>query len=300
MRPLRPGCLAGVAALASIAVACGHARPMQGTSQRQIVVGGLTRTYLLHAGGAARPARPLVLVLHGWHGSAAGIERRTKGMFDTLADRDGAVVVYPQALGDPRWNDGWDAAADAAGPDDLGFFSALVDALVGELGVDRNHVFAAGLSNGAGMVYRLACQRSDLVAAVAPISGDMAAAVAGNCRPGLPVSIIAMHGTDDSIVPFGSSQHNDIQTWVRRDGCPSHPASSQLPDLDPGDGTKTRVDSYGPCAGGSAVAFYTIDGGGHQWPGGESVWGFNRHGSTARDFDAAVVVWDFFRAHARP
>src|SRR5215831_287351 len=154
---------AALLALAMAAPACFHARPMDGTIERHLVVGGATRTYLLHTGGPAKPGRPLVLVLHGWHGSAAGIERRTKGTFDKLADRDGAVVVYPQALGDPQWNDGWDAAADVAGPDDLAFFSALVDQLVSELGVDRKQVFAAGLSNGAGMVYRLACQRPDLV-----------------------------------------------------------------------------------------------------------------------------------------
>jgi len=58
----------------------GHAaRPMAGTTERQLVVGGVTRTYLLHAGGEPKPGRPLVLVLHGWRGSAAGIARRTKG-----------------------------------------------------------------------------------------------------------------------------------------------------------------------------------------------------------------------------
>jgi len=66
---------------------------MAGTTERQLVVGGVTRTYLLHAGGEPKPGRPLVLVLHGWRGSAAGIARRTKGTFDRLADRDGAVVV---------------------------------------------------------------------------------------------------------------------------------------------------------------------------------------------------------------
>jgi poly(3-hydroxybutyrate) depolymerase len=111
----------------------GHAAgPMAGTTERQLVVGGVTRKYLLHAGGEPKPGRPLVLVLHGWRGSAPGIARRTKGTFDRLADRDGAVVVYPQALGDPRWNDGSNVAASATPPDDLGFLSAVVDALAAE------------------------------------------------------------------------------------------------------------------------------------------------------------------------
>jgi polyhydroxybutyrate depolymerase len=273
-------------------------RALDGTSTRQIAVGGVSRKYLLHAGGEAKPGRPLVLVLHGWHGNAVGIERRTRGTFDKLADRDGAVVVYPEALGDPRWNDGWPTGAVAA-PDDLGFLSALIDALAAELGIDRKRVYAAGFSNGASMVYRLACQRPELVAAVAPISGDMSAPIASGCPRGAPVAIIAMHGTDDPVVPFDERQQNDIRTWVRRDGCPEKPSPSRLPDTDPDDGTKTRVDFYAPCAAGTAVAFYTIEGGGHAWPGGETIWSLARHGNTPRDFDAAAVIWDFFQKHPR-
>jgi polyhydroxybutyrate depolymerase len=237
-------------------------------------------------------------VRHGWHGSAAGSERRTKGTVDKLADRDGAVVVYPQALGDPHWNDGWNAAEVT---DDVGFLASLTDALAAELGIDRQRVFAAGFSNGAGMVFRLACQRPDLFAAVAPVSGGMSQSVASACAPALPVSILAMHGTDDGNVPFTSARNNDIQTWIRRDTCPPQPTSSRLPDTDPSDGTQTRVDTFGPCARGTDVAFYTIEGGGHEWPGGESVFRFRfaRHGKLPRDFDAGAVIWDFFQKHPR-
>jgi polyhydroxybutyrate depolymerase len=287
-----------VALAAAGAVRLRRAQALEGTSTRHITVGGVSRTYLLHAGGEAKPGRPLVLVLHGWHGSAVGIERRTRGSFDKIADRDGAIVVYPEALGDPRWNDGWPTGT-AALPDDVGFLSALIDALAAEVGIDRKRVYAAGFSNGASMVYRLACERPELVAAVAPISGDTSAPVASACPRGAPVAIIAMHGTEDPVVPFGDRQQNDIRTWVRRDGCPVKPSSSQLPDTDPHDGTKTRIDLYAPCAVGTAVAFYTIEGGGHAWAGGETIWALAPHGNTPRDFDAAAVIWDFFQEYRR-
>jgi polyhydroxybutyrate depolymerase len=108
-----------------------------------------------------------------------------------------------------------------------------------------------------------------------------------------------MHGTDDGLVPFGDAQQNDIRTWVRRDGCPATPSSSRLPYVDPDDGTKTRVDLYAPCAAGTAVAFHTIEGGGHAWPGGEAIWSLRAHGKTPRDFDAAAVIWSFFQQHPR-
>jgi len=277
-------------------------RPLRGTSERQLLVGGVTRRYLVHAGGAARPGRPLVLVLHGLGGIGAGIERGTSATFDRLADRDGAVVAYPQALGDPhRWNDGWPVVmpAGAAQPDDLAFLAALVDALVAELGVDRRRVFAAGMSNGASMAYRLACERPDLVAAVAPVAGGMTPAVAGPCAQGAPVALIDMHGTEDPIVPLDGLIRDGVAAWARRDGCPERPASSRLEDTDPVDETRTRVELYEPCAAGTAVAFYTIEGGGHQWPGGEPPLGLPRRGRMPRDFDAGVVIWDFFQKHAR-
>src|SRR5688500_16051991 len=104
----RAAAAALIAVLSTAGAACERwGRPAPGTSERQLVVGGVTRTYLLHAGGEAKPGRPLVLVLHGWRMNAAAMQQRTAGTFDRLADRDGAVVVYPEALGDPRWNDGW-------------------------------------------------------------------------------------------------------------------------------------------------------------------------------------------------
>jgi len=276
-------------------------RPLAGTSERRLVVGSVTRTYLLHAGGAAKPGRPLVLVLHGLRGSGAGIERRTRATFDKLADRDGAVVAYPDALGDvSRWNDGWfEHVPGAVLPDDLAFIAALIDSAVAELGVDRKRVFAAGFSNGASMVYRLACQRPELVAGVAPVSGGMPPDLVKGCAQGVPVAVIGMHGTDDPMVPFDQSIRDGVAAWVERDGCPPRPRASRLPDVDPNDGTQTRVDRYGPCGVGTDVAFYTIEGGGHQWPGGDSPLTFVRHGDTPLDFDAGAVIWDFFERHPK-
>jgi poly(3-hydroxybutyrate) depolymerase len=107
------GIAAAIAVAVTLVVRALLARPLPGTIERQIVVGGVPRTYLLHAGGAAARSattshgRALVLVLHGLGDSSAGIERVTSGRFDALADREGAVVAYPQALGSPRrWSDG--------------------------------------------------------------------------------------------------------------------------------------------------------------------------------------------------
>jgi polyhydroxybutyrate depolymerase len=287
-----------VAALALVTLACARwARPMTGTVERQLVVGGVTRTYLVHAAGPAKPGRALVLMLHGRGGTAAAMEQRTRGTFDKLADRDGTVVVYPQALGNPSLWSSWMPGVGSPGPDDLQFLSALIDSLVAELSVDRKRVFAAGFSNGASMVYRLACERPDLVVAVAPISGGMGPYVLRACAQNTaPVAIIGMHGTADPTVALDASIRDGIAAWARRDRCAADPISSRLRDTDPTDGTETRVDIYDQCASGTQVAFYTIEGGGHAWPGGEARL---TGGATPRDFDAAEVIWGFFHKHAR-
>jgi polyhydroxybutyrate depolymerase len=287
-----------VAAVALATIACPRwAQPMSGTVERQLVVGGVTRTYLLHAEGPAKPGRALLLMLHGRGGTAAAIEQRTRGTFDRLADRDAAVVVYPQALGKPSLWTSWNSKGGEPRPDDLGFISALIDSLVAELGVDRKRVFAAGFSSGAAMVYRLACERPDLVAAVAPISGRMAYDVVPVCaRSATPVGIIGMHGTADPTVALDGSIRDGIAMWARRDRCAADPISSRLRDADPTDGTETRVDVYDQCAAGTQVAFFTIEGGGHAWPGGEVRLA---GGTTPRDFDAAELIWAFFQKHAR-
>jgi polyhydroxybutyrate depolymerase len=288
------------------AAAFRRARPLPGTSAREVVIGGVTRTYLLRAGGAAKPGRPLLLVLHGKGGTAAALERRTRGTFDRLADEVGAVIVYPQAVGYPKAGDpaywgAWSVGRRGAPPppDDLGFLSTLIDRLAGELAIDRQRVYATGFSSGAMMVYRLACERPDLVAAVAPVSGGMMPDVAPACRQGAPVSIVGMHGTADPIVALDASIREGVVAWAKRDGCPAEPASSQMPDADPSDGTRTHVDTYAPCAAGTAVAFYTIDGGGHAWPGEDTPGFFRRAGATPRDFDAGRVIWDFFLQHPK-
>ena len=86
---------------------------------------------------------------------------------------------------------------------------------------------------------------------------------------------------------------------VKSDGCAEKPSTSRLPDTDPDDGTKTSINLYAPCTAGTAVVFYAIEGGGHAWPGGETIWTLARQRNTPRDFDAAAVIWDFFRKYTR-
>ncbi|MFG1929155.1 alpha/beta hydrolase family esterase [Mycobacterium sp. NPDC048908] len=234
-----------------------------GDAPGELVIGGLPRTYQLHV----PPGQPtgLVINLHG--AGQTGGEQEAITNYNAVADQHGFVVAYPDGI-DHSWADGRGASTpDRQGVDDVGFLAALIDQLSREHGIPRGRVFATGLSAGAFMATRLACQRADLVSAIAPVAGTLG--VAAPCAPTQPVSVLQVHGTADPVVPFGGGTmlgrggYSDIvaapalaQRWRDLDGC-----GAPVEDVV---GATHRFTAAG-CAGGSEVDFIQVDGGGHTW-----------------------------------
>jgi polyhydroxybutyrate depolymerase len=270
-----------------------------GASARTFAFAGTSRSYVVYT-PKFKPTKPaLVLVLHGFRGDGASFERRTNRTFDRIADREGFIVVYPDALGG-QWNAGhpWETVTN----DDVGFLSALIETLVAEFAVDPKRIYVTGFSNGASMSYRLACERQDRIAAVAPVAGGLAVRLMPNCAATAhrPIPLITMHGTADPISPFNDGElEGNLAYWVGRNGCTMPATISRLPDADTSDGTRTRVETYRPCKDRADVVLYALEGGGHHWPGGDEPWRYDR-GNETRDFDAGIVIWDFFKNHPIP
>jgi polyhydroxybutyrate depolymerase len=293
------------ALLITLALAgCGWRHASADDQSATLEFGGLSRTYAVHV----PPGHPsgLVINLHGGASTGSAEERLTN--FDAVADSNGFVVVYPDGI-DRNWADGRGASEpDRRGVDDVGFLAALADKLRTQYGIDPGHIFATGMSNGSFMANRLACDRADLFAAVAPVSGTLGSKVA--CNPSRPVAVLEVHGTADPIVPFdggsmrGRGGESDIvsapamvQRWRTADGCSGEPAEDTLPGA--GDGTVVHRFTSAPCAPGTAVVFYQVDGGGHTWPDGPQYLPKAVIGSTTRAFSASEAIGQFFAAHAR-
>ena len=283
---------------------------------------GRRRTYLVHLPPSfdRRTKRPLVLALPGGGGDAAHMVELTFGEFDRLADQEGFVVVYPEAVKFPfakrNWNDGrefQEYPAQRLHVNDAGFLSALIDRLITQLNVDPDRVYATGISNGALMSNLLACEHAEQLAAIAPVAGSIAEPAAPRCHPSRPVSVLMINGTADPLVPWeGGSVHfgrkglgtilsvsDTVAFWVRHDGCDPTPQRRDEPDRDPTDGTRVRRDAYSGCQGGAEVALYSVVGGGHTWPGGEQYLPASLVGRTSRDLDGTQAIWEFFRRHHR-
>jgi polyhydroxybutyrate depolymerase len=281
-----------------------------------LVQPGLKRTFLVHVPPiretktARASARPMVIVLHGGGGTGPRVARLT-GLSE-LADREGFIVVYPNAINN-HWNDGRNVnrfRSQRENIDDVGFLSRLIDRFVKQLNVDSTRVYVTGISNGGMMCHRVGCDLSQRIAAIAPVSAGLPVDLPDSCPAGLPVSVLAINGTDDPLVPYEGggvgllakrgavlSVDRTIDFWVRRNQCAPEPKIAELPDRDPNDGISVVRREYANGREGSAVILYTVRGGGHTWPGGSER--PERFGRRSDDFNASEVIWRFFQSHRR-
>jgi polyhydroxybutyrate depolymerase len=296
--------LAGLTCVVACVVPGQMARAMAAPSEAaQLDFGGLARTYSLHVPPGVDHPAGLVVNLHA--AGATGQQQAALTNYDGVADAYRFAAVYPDGI-DLSWADGRGASeSDRRGIDDVGFLSALIGKLVGDFGIDPGRVYVTGLSAGAFMANRLACDRADLIAAVAPVAGTLGVDVP--CNPSRPVAVLQTHGTADPVVPYdggpmtGRGGSSDIlsatamsERWRQVDGCPG-PVEDILPSA--GDGTTTRRSTSSPCAAGTAVVLLSVDGGGHTWPSAPDV--LTTVGSTTHTFNASFASWQFFAAHAR-
>lgn len=271
--------------------------------------GGRTRTFLYHLPPHVKPQAPLVVALHGRLGQGRSQQKLTG--FDALADGSGFIVVYPDGV-DRSWADGRGMTpADRQGVDDVGFLTALVDHFISRFGADKRRVYATGMSNGAMMSFRLACERADRFAAVGPVAGLMAEKLSASCSPSRPVPLLTIVGTQDPLVPFQGGQVSGDRgpvlsetasraRWAALDGCESPPAITQELDRAPEDGTRIQREALGPCRNGSEVVFYVVQGGGHTWPGGPQYLPQRFIGRTSQELDASRTLWEFFQRFQLP
>jgi polyhydroxybutyrate depolymerase len=149
------------------------------------------------------------------------------------------------------------------------------------------------------MANRLGCDLSERIASIGPVSG--AYQYSENCSPTRPVAVVAFHGSDDPVIPYngigdlnsppeayftiGTPIPQWASAWAFRNGC--NIKSSIILNKD-----SLTGQEWGNCDSGADVVLYTVNGGGHGWPGG---WSEPELGQTA-----AHMIWDFFTQHPLP
>jgi polyhydroxybutyrate depolymerase len=292
--------------------------PAGTVTHSSLTVDGTERTYRLYVPHDLPDGPvPLFIGLHG--GLGWGDQFAATDHIEGLAESNGFVVVHPDGVRvaaaaggraqarSAVWNGGiccGIAARDDV--DDVGFIRALIDRIEDDHAIDPHQVFAFGHSNGAIMSYRLACELSDRIVGVGVVAGTLGVA---NCHPAQPVSVLHLHGTADDNLPLAGGVGKDslagvdfppprqgFDTLADADGCG---AATETTD---GDVTTTLRQ---PCEMGTTMAFVTLAGAPHPWPGGTAARRPRRSasGPAAADdvgYDATSHVVAFLLAHPRP
>jgi polyhydroxybutyrate depolymerase len=192
--------------------------------------------------------------------------------------------------------------AQTAGADDVGFVLDLINALSETYNLDHRRIYATGVSNGAMFAYRLACELSGKIAAVAAVSGTMEVEIARNCAPTRPISILHIHGTADPFAKWDGWESKSggkllsvpatIGRWIELNKCSTEPQVT----LQKGDVT---CETHHQCAGGAEVTLCKVQGGGHTWPGSSLQLPLRLLlGPTNKDVNASELIWEFFARHA--
>jgi polyhydroxybutyrate depolymerase len=277
-----------------------------GWSARTVVSDGRLRCYHLYLPPGYDPAQPapVVVSLHGFVLNP-DTQAAISGWHE-LADREGFLVVYVQGTSYPRrWNAG--STWGAGDVDDVQFLRDLLEDLAALAEVDRSRVYVNGFSNGGGMSVRAGCDAAETVAAIGSVAG--AVVDTATCSPSRPVPAIVFHGTADWIVPYeggliqvlplryaadlvrAPSYFVGVEDWVAAlagiNGC--EPTAEILPPQ--GDVLGRR---YRSCDQDAELILYTIEGGGHQWPGGTTIPGA---GKNTTYIDATEEMWRFFQRY---
>jgi polyhydroxybutyrate depolymerase len=299
------------------------------------------RRYLVYVPSSLPRGRlPVVFVFPGATASAeVAAFHYTHLRFETLADRDGFVVVYGNGLPQSPWPDmtpsvpeggflrSCESRHEGEGID-VAYVRAVLAALEAELPIDRARVYATGLSAGGGLCFALAIEAPDLVAAVAPVvpvAYQPSGPALGTChpRPGLEeVSIAMLASTDDPFVAYaggGSVEYPNARNpgmeatrdaWIAALGLPGGVEVDPIADIVQGDSyepltgrTSSTVERqrYRAAPDGRELWFYKAVGMGHWWPSPTQMWSglWSRFGKNNQDMDFADEAWAFFRRHAK-
>ena len=185
------------------------------------------RTYFLHVPAAYQPSQsvPLLLAFHGR--STVGKEiLRTSQFVAWAAEMNFIVAAVNGAVydGASSWNAGNCCTnATTYEENDVLLASTIIDFVKSNYAVDPARLWASGHSNGGMLAYRLACDLSDKITAIAVVTGAL---VDPTCNPTKPVSVIHLHGNLDPTVPFYGggkfetpSIYSSIEEFAKVNGC---------------------------------------------------------------------------------
>lgn len=257
----------------------------------QMTLQGQIRTYRLHTPETydAEHPLPLVVALHG--SGELGQDMETKTGLSQLADQEGFIAAYPDAL-NKDWN------VDGTAPEDnVAFIQALIAHIQQIRTIDPQRIYLVGVSDGGLLAQKIACENPGQIAAIVTVAASLPVEFANHCQANIPVPMLMINGTADEIVPWDGGSEDAVQLgqgisippmpevaqfWQQHNQCLASPRVSQRGNL-------VTVESYGHCKDHADVVLMALKGAGHIWAGsmGPSAY-----------LNTTEVAWNFFERHA--
>lgn len=243
-------------------------------------VSGKSRTYLLYVPNNVKENAPLVISLHG----AGGVVSTTSHDpdFNSIADKNGFIVAYPQGLQTTfpglggMQAPGWTSTGEENF--DTDFLKAVIEDIDAKYTLDRQRLYCCGFSNGGMMTYVMANTCSHIFAAFAAISGYPINEFHLHHTSWRPVPFLHIHGKADDFVKY-SLVPNVIENMVDRNG------ANPVPVVTTQSGKFTK-NVYEAGEGGFPVVFYEIDGMGH-----------SPFTNNTEDNSSSQTMWNFFQQY---
>jgi polyhydroxybutyrate depolymerase len=245
--------------------------PTDGTETR--TVGGQDRRYLLHVPEEIVGAEAmLVLSLHGLTNVAdvpapAPELQEAGSQLSRASDQYKFIVAYPEGRANPLRvpfyppleYTGWDFVHSSS--PDIDFLLDVVADISATYCIDPQRVHVEGLSMGAAMAQRMACEVPDVIASAAShssvdVESQFFEHTPDDCVPARPISVFMYCGEAD----FLCMPVQDV--WAERLDCPA-PTTVTVPF--------GSAQHYTPCNAGTAFWARTWTGSGHLYPANVSV-----------------------------
>jgi polyhydroxybutyrate depolymerase len=258
---------------------------MKGNNRMMLEHQGKMRKYVVYVPSSLDPMvrSPLVLDFHG-NTSSASQEQGGSG-WQQKADEEKFIAVFPDGVGS-AWNVG-NCCGQALNEmvDDVGFAKAIVAEVSAQACIDPKRVFATGISNGAGLSHRLACEAADVFAAIAAASADL---VTDPCKPARPISELSVRGEADTLVAYAGGNTGStgwyspgakgtLELWKKIDECTG-----------PIEKRREYCETYTMCKAGVEVTLCSLPNTGHIL--------YNN----SLSFNVPEVAWEMFLKQPMP
>jgi poly(3-hydroxybutyrate) depolymerase len=246
---------------------------------------GRSRSYVVYVPSSIKANTPVPLVFD-FHGSGGtGAQEESASGWKKKADQAGFVMVYPDGVG-KAWNVGNCCGEALSGNvDDVGFTRAMIEAVSQAACIDAKRIYVTGMSNGAGLAHRLACEAADVIAAIAAASADL---VTDPCTPARPISELSVRGLDDTMVNYAGGNTGStgwyspgakgtLELWKDIDQCTGSVSTS-----------RQYCETYSSCSASVEITLCSLPNTGHDT--------YNN----AVGFSVPDVAWEMFQRQPMP